>query len=1060
MTSSEGGDPAEEAVGPIPALEVDAFVRSVAVNKGAPHILLLGAGASITSGVLSAEDCLWDWKRRIFVSNHPGSERHVADSTLPVVRERLQRWLDQTGRYPGQGAPGEYGFFAEACYPLAEDRRVYFQTLIADAKPYVGYRAIALLAKAGVLDGLWTTNFDALAVGPLRDVGMAVIEVDTQTTERLKRQTREGEFIHVALHGDYRYEALNTDNEVRRDAELRHALGATLPNGNLIVCGYSGRDDTVMTTLRDAYGGPGVGRLYWCGVDDEPPDTVAALLSHARKVGREVFYVRTNGVDDTFARLALQCVVGDLASRAQQLHAELIAGNAITAADFTAPTVRAGALAKTNLFAIECPGEVLQFEADLGQGPGVWKRIRDWVGEAKIAAVPSRGSVYALGLADDVQAAFSGRIKGPLQRTPVVGQDLARDDGAIVSLLLDALCKALVDGRSDLSFDRRDTIWEVDRAQTVRVASDEYSVHDAVTLALRRYAGQQYLVLQPTIRAAAADGAEAPEEAAREIRRQVLTKQYNQQFDAAVTKWRDLLLRASRTVEFPSNSGSGFRFTVAAVPSLSLAATANGRPQAAPGQLSRYVRFQGTEREEPMLVFSARAADRLVVDRHPIRGLVSNRPFDHVLTVQGWADDIKVGVIATRAEAAAISRNLSKLHQSIVPDSKQEYLVDYPGFAQAFGVGLRLPAPDGDGWITCAEPDAMASSREGGQKLRHELVAGIEQLVASGFRGPIVVYVPSRWARWERYEVEGEHFDLHDFIKAYCVKRGIATQFVREATFAKAYDCEIVWWLALALYVKSMRTPWILETLDDSVAFMGLGFSIDRSGATGHHVVVGCSHIFSADGRGLRYRLSKLENPVIRGKNPFMSQEDARRLAEHGRQLMFESHGRMPRRVVIHKRTPFLPTEIAGLREGLAGVEEVEMLQVTEEPVLRGVACRITDGLPQAELFPIRRGTAVALDRRRMLLWAHGTADAVQPGRRYYQGKSRVPAPLVVTRFAGTSEMGRVADEVLALSKMDWNTFDLYSSMPATLKSSNRIARIGSLLDRFGPASYDYRLFM
>jgi len=43
---------------------------------------------------------------------------------------------------------------------------------------------------------------------------------------------------------------------------------------------------------------------------------------------------------------------------------------------------------------------------------------------------------------------------------------------------------------------------------------------------------------------------------------------------------------------------------------------------------------------------------------------------------------------------------------------------------------------------------------------------------------------------------------------------------------------------------------------------------------------------------------------------------------------------------------------------------------------------------------------------------------------------------------------------------MDWNTFDLYTKMPATVQSSNQIAPIGALLERFGANSYDYRLFI
>ena len=43
---------------------------------------------------------------------------------------------------------------------------------------------------------------------------------------------------------------------------------------------------------------------------------------------------------------------------------------------------------------------------------------------------------------------------------------------------------------------------------------------------------------------------------------------------------------------------------------------------------------------------------------------------------------------------------------------------------------------------------------------------------------------------------------------------------------------------------------------------------------------------------------------------------------------------------------------------------------------------------------------------------------------------------------------------------MNFNTFDLYTKLPATVESSGQIARIGSLLERFGARAYDYRLFI
>ena len=56
--------------------------------------------------------------------------------------------------------------------------------------------------------------------------------------------------------------------------------------------------------------------------------------------------------------------------------------------------------------------------------------------------------------------------------------------------------------------------------------------------------------------------------------------------------------------------------------------------------------------------------------------------------------------------------------------------------------------------------------------------------------------------------------------------------------------------------------------------------------------------------------------------------------------------------------------------------------------------------------------------------------------------------------------MQQLSAEILGLSKMNWNTFDLYTKLPATLQSSGEIARIGSQLERFGASSYDYRLFI
>lgn len=92
-----------------------------------------------------------------------------------------------------------------------------------------------------------------------------------------------GELLHVALHGDYRYDALkNTDEETRKqDASLRAALVEHCRDTSVIVSGYSGRDASVMDALRSAYAEAGTGRLYWCGFGEEIPAHVQDVPSES-----------------------------------------------------------------------------------------------------------------------------------------------------------------------------------------------------------------------------------------------------------------------------------------------------------------------------------------------------------------------------------------------------------------------------------------------------------------------------------------------------------------------------------------------------------------------------------------------------------------------------------------------------------------------------------------------------------------------------------------------------------------------------------------------------------
>ena len=1046
-------------------LPADAFIRSVQTRSPMPCSLLLGAGASISSGVMSAEQCLWRWKRDIVVSNNLGTERHFTELSLASVRERIQQWLDAEDLHPASGAKDEYEHFAAQAYPIAEDRRRFFERLVERAEPNTGYQLLCLLAQAGVFRSVWTTNFDGLVGRAGAITGTTVLEIGLDSSSRLERPARVGSLRQISLHGDYRYDALkNTAEELRTlDRTLHTAFSEALRHESLVVVGYSGRDASIMTTLAEAYARTGSGLLFWCLHGDEQPSSrVKDLIIRARDAGRKAHIVKTDGFDDLMLRLSRFILEGGLREKSMTIISARSRENGQTPPFRVAgSTVRT--LLKSNAFPIEQPGELLQFDAAGYDTPGAWARLKARVQGHDVVAGLLERKVLALGLVDDVRRVFRDQLQGGIVRTPLPDRGVAGRT-VVQGLLNQALVRAISATRT-LETDRHALLWSPEVTGYQVAKESQYRYCEAALIKLRRYNGKSFLLLKPTIRVIDQVGERVPPEVEADVKRQVLGKQWNTPFNQALNRWRDVICGTypETQFEFPAGSGSRFIFSVRRVPAAArIWGPQSKRPRRLSESLNRLMTQEGTEYQEPDLIFASDRGTERICDPHPIRGLVSNRPYDYSLTVSGLSKSTRIGVVSPSVDAPCIAAFLAHLQEKAEPQTKREYLLPFPSFTSAFGTSLDLPRPGMSGWVSCEEPPHGTGILQGAQAVRRELQRCIEQLHSTYDPHCVLIYVPTRWAKWERYTLENEHFDLRDVLKAYCIQQGIATQFLRERTTKKRHRTEIMWWLALSFYVKSRRTPWVLQGLDNNTAFVGLGFSVHPTAPKGKHVLLGCSHIYNAEGLGLRYRLSALANSRMRYRdNPFLDREDARRMGENTRELFFDAHGKLPERVVIHKRTPFQDDEKNGLLEGLADIDQVEMIEINVDNVLRYVASRPSGQSFTADAYPVRRGSAVVLGARQALLWVHGSADPVGgSGNPYFQGKSRIPAPLVLRRHYGQSDLRRIAAEILGLSKMNWNTFDLYSKLPATVESANAIARIGALLEQFGPRSYDYRLFI
>jgi hypothetical protein len=389
--------------------------------------------------------------------------------------------------------------------------------------------------------------------------------------------------------------------------------------------------------------------------------------------------------------------------------------------------------------------------------------------------------------------------------------------------------------------------------------------------------------------------------------------------------------------------------------------------------------------------------------------------------------------------------------------------LDYPGFYNAFGVPLNIPTQQSSLW---KDYDLVGQSNnliQVARNLAKSITDKIDQLEASNKKLVIAIYIPKEFYHFTKIDGDQEKFDLHDYIKAYAAQKQISTQFIQEDTLSDYLICQILWALSLAFYVKAQRTPWILHGLAPNTAFVGIGYSINHRREK-DKIVLGCSHIYNSIGQGLKYRLSRVGDCNFdRQNNPYLSYQDAYKFGVLIRELFFNSIGEMPKRVVVHKRTHFESDEISGIIDSLGktGIEQIDLVEINYEENARFVSMMVRNNFVSPHPYPLSRGTCFLIEDFSALLWTHGIVPSVKGDNlNYFQGGTNIPVPLKIKKHYGSSNIGVLASEILGLTKMNWNSFQLYSKLPATIQTSNEIARIGWLLNRFEGKTYDYRNFM
>lgn len=296
-------------------------------------------------------------------------------------------------------------------------------------------------------------------------------------------------------------------------------------------------------------------------------------------------------------------------------------------------------------------------------------------------------------------------------------------------------------------------------------------------------------------------------------------------------------------------------------------------------------------------------------------------------------------------------------------------------------------------------------------------------------------------------EDEHENVVLHSALKIHGMRAGLPTQLIWEGTLdgvGVEDDATCAWNICSGIYYKAGNELWRLTGLTANSCFVGVSFYRDR-----HDENLRCcvAQAFSDRGEGLVIRSEPFAWRNEHEKTPHLTREMAASMLRNVLAAYYEHLKVQPGRVVIHKWQRFWPDERSGFEDALkdAGVRSHDFVSFGT----RGLRFYRSGSEP-----PIR-GTYVALGETEGLLYTRGYV----PFLRRYPGM-RVPRPLEIVEHHGSASMTQIAQEILALTKLDWNTTMFAGKEPITTAFSWEVGQILSELPPGTEPKRSYRFYM
>lgn len=292
----------------------------------------------------------------------------------------------------------------------------------------------------------------------------------------------------------------------------------------------------------------------------------------------------------------------------------------------------------------------------------------------------------------------------------------------------------------------------------------------------------------------------------------------------------------------------------------------------------------------------------------------------------------------------------------------------------------------------------------------------------------------------EAYDYE---INFHNQLKAKLLSDKIVTQIIRESTIAyeeiwtddqkiegeKLFDTAKAWNISTTLYYKSGGLPWKLGDVRPGVCYLGLVYkrieeSIDKKNAC----CAAQMFLDSGDGMVFRGNIGPWYNP--KSKEFHITKSDAISLLS----LALEGYkdksptNEYPKEVFIHAKTFFDNEEWDGFLEAAQNKCSVFGIRIRHDNTFK---------LYRDYSYCIPRGTNLLISDKLGYLWTNGFIPRLKT-----QMGLETPNPLSVQITRGDIGIETVCEDVLALSKLNYNACIFGDGSPVTLKFADSIGEV------------------